>query len=604
MEELIPQVDYKPEVLIFTSENPLGSVAATSTVDEKGLPPHGALPAGSGEIADGNVANNSDTSETTTGSIRFVSLDGIGSITLNGTAITAVGQAINGASGTVTITSIDLAGGVIGYSYSLTNSTLGDNTTDNFAVVVTDTDGDTAAGTLTIAIIDDVPTARPDTGSVVEGATVTGNVLPNDTPGADGLAAGGGVVGVRAAGSDTTTAVTTGVGTQIAGLYGTLTLGANGTYSYKSNPNTITADQKDVFVYTIRDGDTDPSTTTLTIDLRNVTLLADNQAKTVNEAALDTATTGADLGAGSVTGSNPASTAETATGLLAVTGATTYTPVTATGSYGLFKLNADGSYTYTLTKPFTTSPVADNGTQTVNGVESFAYTALDENGNSVGGTITINIIDDVPTARNDTDTMPNNVVSESGNVITGVGTTSGSTGADTLGADGAAVNGFRAGTSGNFSNTGTTVTGQFGTLTLAANGSYTYTRSGNAGGGSSDVFSYRLADGDGDTSIATLTILIPDRPATVTSVPTSNGGTVVYEAGLPADPRPQGPESPGSNQATNVETTAGTITFSTPDGFGSLTINGILISAGTIIETTQGDIQGHNLQFATRHADL
>ena len=539
MEELIPQVDYKPEVLIFTSENPLGSVAATSTVDEKGLPPHGALPAGSGEIADGNVANNSDTSETTTGSIRFVSLDGIGSITLNGTAITAVGQAINGASGTVTITSIDLAGGVIGYSYSLTNSTLGDNTTDNFAVVVTDTDGDTAAGTLTIAIIDDVPTARPDTGSVVEGATVTGNVLPNDTPGADGLAAGGGVVGVRAAGSDTTTAVTTGVGTQIAGLYGTLTLGANGTYSYKSNPNTITADQKDVFVYTIRDGDTDPSTTTLTIDLRNVTLLADNQAKTVNEAALDTATTGADLGAGSVTGSNPASTAETATGLLAVTGATTYTPVTATGSYGLFKLNADGSYTYTLTKPFTTNPVADNGTQTVNGVESFAYTALDENGNSVGGTITINIVDDVPTARNDTDTVPNNVVSESGNVITGVGTTSGSTGADTLGADGAAVNGFRAGTSGNFSNTGTTVTGQFGTLTLAANGSYTYTRNGNAGGGSSDVFSYRLADGDGDTSIATLTILIPDRPATVTSVPTSDGGTVVYEAGLPA-PRTAG----------------------------------------------------------------
>ena len=409
VEELIPQVDYKPEVLIFTSENPLGSVAATSTVDEKGLPPHGALPAGSGEIADGNVANNSDTSETTTGSIRFVSLDGIGSITLNGTAITAVGQAINGASGTVTITSIDLAGGVIGYSYSLTNSTLGDNTTDNFAVVVTDTDGDTAAGTLTIAIIDDVPTARPDTGSVVEGATVTGNVLPNDTPGADGLAAGGGVVGVRAAGSDTTTAVTTGVGTQIAGLYGTLTLGANGTYSYKSNPNTITADQKDVFVYTIRDGDTDPSTTTLTIDLRNVTLLADNQAKTVNEAALDTATTGADLGAGSVTGSNPASTAETATGLLAVTGATTYTPVTATGSYGLFKLNADGSYTYTLTKPFTTNPVADNGTQTVNGVESFAYTALDENGNSVGGTITINIVDDVPTARNDTDTVPTKV---------------------------------------------------------------------------------------------------------------------------------------------------------------------------------------------------
>ena len=258
------------------------------------------------------------------------------------------------------------------------------------------------------------------------------------------------MVGVRAAGSDTTTAVTTGVGTQIAGLYGTLTLNANGTYSYKSNPNAITANQTDVFVYTIRDGDTDPSTTTLTINLANVTLLADNQAKTVNEAALDTATTGADLGAGSVTGSDPASSAETVTGALAVTGASNYTPVTATGSYGLFKLNADGSYTYTLTKPFTTNPLADNGTQTVNGVETFTYTALDANGNSVGGTITINIVDDVPTARNDTDTIPNNAATESGNVITGIGTTSGNAGADTLGADGAAVSGFRAGTSRQF----------------------------------------------------------------------------------------------------------------------------------------------------------
>ncbi|TGR74178.1 structural toxin protein RtxA, partial [Mesorhizobium sp. M2D.F.Ca.ET.223.01.1.1] len=45
----------------------------TTTVYEAGLPPHGGLPAGSGEIADGNPNNNSNTSETTSGTIGFTS---------------------------------------------------------------------------------------------------------------------------------------------------------------------------------------------------------------------------------------------------------------------------------------------------------------------------------------------------------------------------------------------------------------------------------------------------------------------------------------------------------------------------------------------------
>ena len=76
------------------------------------------------------------------------------------------------------------------------------------------------------------------------------------------------MVGV-AAGSDTSSPVLTGIGTPIAGSFGTLTLNADGTYSYHGNPNAVPpAGATDVFVYTIKDGDGDTSTTTLTINLR------------------------------------------------------------------------------------------------------------------------------------------------------------------------------------------------------------------------------------------------------------------------------------------------------------------------------------------------
>ena len=47
----------------------------------------------------------------------------------------------------------------------------------------------------------------------------------------------------------------------------------------------ITAAQNDVFTYSIIDKDGDVSTTTLTINITNVTLVADNEVVTVNERA-------------------------------------------------------------------------------------------------------------------------------------------------------------------------------------------------------------------------------------------------------------------------------------------------------------------------------
>ncbi|MDX8441615.1 beta strand repeat-containing protein, partial [Mesorhizobium australafricanum] len=172
--------------------------------------------------------------------------------------------------------------------------------------------------------------------------------------------------------------------------YGTLTLNANGSYSYHSFANQVPAGgATDTFVYTIKDGDGDTSTTTLTINLTDSGLAATNDDAKVNEAALPT-------------GSNPSSTAETVTGTLADNvsggvGTLTFALVgSGTGSHGTLTLNPDGTYSYTLTSPV--HGPATQGTDVVNNVETFTYQATDANGNTVTNTITIDVTDDVPHA--------------------------------------------------------------------------------------------------------------------------------------------------------------------------------------------------------------
>ncbi len=350
--------------------------------------------------------------ETDTGAFKVTATDGIKDVTI-GTETHALGdwlnQTITTAEGTLKITGVTVAadGKSADFTYSYTLSAAqthpagnGNNTLpDSVAVAVDGIGGTHGEGTINIVIVDDVPKASADIGNVTEGAllqvTAANGVLSNDVSGADGYAAGGGVVGVRAAGNDTTTAVTTGVNTQIVGQYGTLTLQADGSYTYKATANAISSNATDTFVYTIKDGDGDTSTTTLTINVADVTLTPVNQTGQVNEAALDTVTDPGDLGHGTVTGSNPSSTAETVTGQLTVAGTgITYTPISTTTAHGIFELKASGAWTYTLTSPFNSGAV--QGANTLAGAESFDYTAKDANGNTVQGTVKIDVVDDVP----------------------------------------------------------------------------------------------------------------------------------------------------------------------------------------------------------------
>lgn len=160
------------------------------------------------------------------------------------------------------------------FTYTLTGApgVSAPSSTRTVPVVTYDQFGNATSNPVTVTIVDDGPVAVADTNTALDGGTaVTGNVLTDDTDdafGADGPKAGGGVVGVRAAGGDTTTAVVGGPGNAITGQYGTLTLDADGSYTYTPANSSLVSSVGDVFVYTIEDADGSRATTTLTITVQ------------------------------------------------------------------------------------------------------------------------------------------------------------------------------------------------------------------------------------------------------------------------------------------------------------------------------------------------
>src|SRR5688572_7368584 len=286
--------DDEPEIFVQPDGQP-ASVAAVDSVNEAGLPTrNGGEPAGSGESADGNSSDNDDSSETTTGVILIDAQDDPAVVTINGIAVTSVGQVIAGAHGNLTITSISDT--VIGYTYTLTDNTSGNDTHDDFIVTVEDNDGDTATATLTIDIIDDVPTARNDTDAVTtQMPTTTGNVITsvgttNSPAGADTVGADNASLTAVSGAGGSDSSFNEGGNLVVTGSLGTLTINAAGAYTYVAGPDSPGG--TDVFTYTLTDGDGDPSNATLTItvpaDLRPTLVIptAGQAGTVVDEAGL------------------------------------------------------------------------------------------------------------------------------------------------------------------------------------------------------------------------------------------------------------------------------------------------------------------------------
>ncbi|WP_333014169.1 choice-of-anchor K domain-containing protein, partial [Vibrio vulnificus] len=111
---------------------------------------------------------------------------------------------------------------------------------------------------------------RVGPGEGYELPSTTGNVLANDVSGADVDMT---VIGA-ASGNHVSSGVTGSVGSMIVGLYGNLTLLADGSYTYQvtANASSIPNDAIETFTYTMKDGDGDTSTALLSINVNRVTM--------------------------------------------------------------------------------------------------------------------------------------------------------------------------------------------------------------------------------------------------------------------------------------------------------------------------------------------
>ncbi|KAG9568266.1 hypothetical protein KCV01_g19919, partial [Aureobasidium melanogenum] len=471
-----------------------------------------------------------------------------------------------------------------------------------------DAGGGSANGNLVVDIVNDRPTARPDTADIDEdGPSIGGNVVIG--PGADRIGADANaspVIGV--AHGNASGPLSGNVSHAVAGTYGTLTLNADGSYSYvldNANPtvNALKDGQtlSETYSYTIVDGDGDTSTTTLTITIHGHTdgnpSIAPvdgngtaNAHATVVEAGLvehdgtqttqgqivvtaDDGLSGIVVGGvtldiaqlGALANGQPV-TVRTPDGTLVLTG---FHPTASTGGV---PTAATLDYTYTLDRAV---PRAGGDKDTI------ALSVIDAGGGVSNGSLVVDIVDDTPTARPDTAVVHEDGAPVSGNVVTGN---------DRIGADAnpAPVAGVAHGnTSGPLSgNVGHGVAGTYGTLTLNADGSYTYVLDNanpkvNAlkdGDTLTETYSYTIVDGDGDTSTSTLTITIAGHTDGAPAITPHDGNgpgegrdtaghTTVWESGL----TPDGP-------AGQPRTATDTIAISAPDGLASVTIGGVTLT--------------------------
>lgn len=414
-------------------------------------------------LPDGSAPDGAALTKSST--FTFNAADGVQSLTLGGVTLISNGQVLTtfpqgipsplGNQLLVTGVSYNPVTGVGSVTYSYT---LNDNETHNkpandgaltesFNVVLTDLDGDTTSAGLDVVVLDDVPTAVSDVNLTVaseNNLVLNGNVITNDVQGADGAA------------------VTAGT---LSGTYGSLVLNANGTYTYTLNPNdgdfkalTGGGVGSEVFTYTLTDADGDVSTATLTLTIKNdddgvtITNLTPKgeggDAKVYEDDLL--ATRGANESAGSdsskesttVTGDFTISAPDGVKTLsvgginIVVNGVVAGFPLSGVTTPLGNTLTITGynpatglvSYSYTLNDN-EAHPTA-NGNNSL--FEDFAVSLVDSDGDSASNTLSVQIVDDVPTAKDNSVTVteaglpPFNlvlVIDTSGSMLWKIGTT-------------------------------------------------------------------------------------------------------------------------------------------------------------------------------------
>ncbi len=184
------------------------------------------------------------------------------------------------------------------------------------------------------------------------------------------------------------------------------------------------------------------------------------------------------------------------------------------GTHGSLQIAADGQWTYV---PGAAAQALQLG-DTVNDV--FTYTIADSTGRTATTTVTITLngANDTPLANPDTNSAPGDAsTSAQGNAIIAVAANDqADTDADST--DSLTVTGVMAGSGAGpvGGSVGVPIAGSHGSLTLEANGDYSYTADNTNpavlalrhGQTLSDVFSYTVDDGNGGQATSTITIVV------------------------------------------------------------------------------------------------
>ncbi|WP_394558358.1 VCBS domain-containing protein [Aquipseudomonas alcaligenes] len=445
------------------------------------------------------------------------------------------------------------------YRYVINNSNttvqalaVGDTLIEKFTYAVTDQGGLSDLATLTITIngSQDNPVARDDsntaqagsvalgTAEVPAGGNVITGVVNGPLPGTGGadtdvdsidnpVSTQLHVTGIRT-GSEAAGGSLTSVSgaTLIVGLYGSLTINPDGSYSYDVDSNNATvralppgATINELFTYQVADSAnlTDLAQLTITITgVNDAPVVVNDTAQAVEAGGVNNQSPGVNPSGNVLT--NDSDPDGDALHVSAISGGTVGQALI--GTYGTLTLNANGTYTYVVNNSLPAVQALRLSSDQLN--ETFNYTVSDSRGGTSPAQLFVVISgkNDAPVATNDTGTATekggtNNASGGSdavGNVLTNNADT------DVDAGDSMAVNGIRTGAEaagGAFSGIGSIV-GLYGTLTINADGSYIYVINNDLPAVQAlkptdhliEVFTYRMRDTAGATDTAELRITI------------------------------------------------------------------------------------------------
>ncbi|KAF2517139.1 Ig-like domain-containing protein [Flavobacterium foetidum] len=372
-------------------------------------------------------------------------------------------------------------------------------------------DGNTATVTITVTPVNDAPVALNDSNYTVAEGGTLTATATNSILLNDTDAEGDALTAVLVSGPS----------------HGTLTLNANGTFTYVHDGSETTSDS-----FTYRANDSSLSSNIATV---SITVTPVNDAPVVlNDSNYTVAEGGTlNISAPGVLGNDMDAEGDALTAI-----------VVTNPTHGTLTLNADGSFTY-----------VHDGSETLS--DSFTYKANDGtvDGNTATVTITVTPVNDAPVALNDS----NYTVAEGGTLNISA---PGVLGNDTD-AEGDAL-------------TAIVVTNpSHGTLTLNADGSFTYVHDGSET--LSDSFTYKANDGSLNSNIATVSITVT--PVNDAPVANNDTNTVI--------PSTAGATAINALSGTDVDGTIVSYTVRTLPLHGVLALNGTVITSNQLLTPTE-----------------